>query len=199
MSYTRFDNKDNTGSAREKPDEDAIQNSLKPHKSFALILLIATIVAVFINFLPIIRFKPITIPDSLSVSNIISQWQSKRIEEPVEETPKVIYFQARPSVEPTPPRPITSFKLLTYGRELGPDGFTTYVDDKPVVLSVEMVPFMSHPPVTWSVSDDTAASLTVSNDKKQCEFSALRDAGRIELTVSCNEAEIIIPVYVWSR
>ena len=65
------------------------------------------------------------------------------------------------------------------------------------MLSLEIVPYMSHPPVDWSVSDDTAASLTVSNDKKQCEFSALRDAGRIELTVRCSEAEIVMPVYVW--
>ena len=48
---------------------------------------------------------------------------------------------------------------------------TIDVDDRPVVLSVEMVPYMSHPPVDWSVSDDTAASLSVSSDNKQCEFS----------------------------
>ena len=198
MSYSSSENKTKPGSAPKKED-DSLKSSLKPLNVFAVILAIATVIAVFINFLPLIQFRPVTLPDSFSPSELLSQWRSRKTEEPVEETPKVIYFQARPSVEPTPTPAITSFRLFAYGRELGPDGFTTYVEDKPVVISLEMLPFMSHPPVSWSVSDGEAASLSVSKDGKSCEFAALKSAGKIELTVSCNEAEITMPVYLWSR
>lgn len=190
-------------SAREQETDDALRSSRKPLRTGAILLLIATVLAVFVNFMPLISFEAILHPRPLPRLGTLSQYRTllqrpvRKTEEPVEETPKVIYFQARPSAEPTPPPPITGFRLTAYGRELGADGFTTFVGDKPVVLSLEIVPYMSHPPVDWSVSDETAASLTVSNDKKQCEFSALRDAGRIELTVRCSEAEIVMPVYVW--
>ena len=195
MTYSNNDSSVKTGSAREE-DGACIQRSLKPIKVYAVILVIATVIAVFINFMPVIQFNPPQLKP-LSQSKPAFQWPFQKAEESVEEAPKVIYIQARPSAEPTPPPAIISFKLITYGRELDADGFTTYVGDKPVVLTVEMAPFMSHPPIDWSVSDDTAASLSISNDRKQCEFSALRDAGKIELTVRCNEAEIVIPVYVW--
>ena len=189
--------------AREKESGDALRSSRKPLRTGAILLVVATVLAVFVNFMPLISFEAILQPRPLPEFRTLSQYRTllqqrvRKTEEPAEEAPKVIYFQARPSAEPTPPPPITGFRLTAYGRELGPDGFTTFVGDKPVVLSLEIVPYMSHPPVDWSVSDDTAASLTVSNDKKQCEFSALRDAGRIELTVRCSEAEIVMPVYVW--
>ena len=180
-------------------DEAFLRESRKPHKVYALVLAAATVIAVFILFLPVIHFGPLPRPKPLSEYKTLLPWQGKTAEEPVEEAPKVIYFQARPSAEPTPPPAITGFRVLSFGRELGEDGFTTYVGDKPVTLTLEIVPFMSHPPVSWTVSDDTAASLSVSSDCKKCEFTALRNAGRIELRISCNEAEIVMPVYVWER
>ena len=199
MAYSRHDSRAEAGRAGAKENEESLQSSLKPLKAFAVVLAIVTVLATIINFNSLIHFKVSALPEFFAQPLSIFQWHRGEPEEPDEETPKVIYIQARPSAEPTPTPAITSFKLLTYGRELGPDGFTTYVDDRPVVLSVEMVPYMSHPPVDWSVSDDTAASLSVSSDNKQCEFSALRDAGKIELTVSCNEAKIVIPVYLWEK
>ena len=198
MSKPKAESRPKAGSAGET-EEDSLQSSRKLLRVFGVLLAVATAAAVFINFLPVISFRPISLPDSASPAALISRLSSRKVEEPVEEEPKVIYFQARPSAEPTPPPAITSFKLFSYGRELGPDGFTTYVEDKPVVLTLEIVPFMSHPPVEWTVSDEEAASLTVSNDKKSCEFAALKDAGKIELTVRCNDAEITMPVYLWSN
>ena len=199
MAYFGSDSRAKTDNARETEEEAFLRGSLKPLKIGAAVLIAATVIAVFLNFLPVISFRPITKPAFLNQPKALLQWRSRQAEEPEEETPKVIYFQARPSAEPTPPPAITSFKLFAYGRELGPDGFTTYVEDKPVVLTLEMVPFMSHPPVEWTVSDEEAASLTVSNDKKSCEFAALKSAGKIELTVRCNDAEIVMPVYLWSN
>ena len=198
MSYPKAESRKKAGSAGET-EEDSLQSSLKPLQVFGVLLAVVTAAAVFINFLPVISFRPISLPDLASPAALISRLSSRKVEEPVEEEPKIIYFQARPSAEPTLPPAITSFKLFSYGRELGPDGFTTYVEDKPVVLTLEIVPFMSHPPVEWIVSDEEAASLTVSNDKKSCEFAALKDAGKIELTVRCNDAEIVMPVYLWSN
>ena len=205
MTYSKYDNKVKDDSDAFGESEKSFSNSLKPHRNFAIILLIATVIAVFVNFLPVIHFKPVsevrplTQNQLLSKSRTLFQRPGKKAEEPVEEAPKVIYFKARPSADPTPPPAITSFKLFSYGRELGTDGFTTYTGDRPVVLSLEIVPFMSHPPVEWSVSDETAATLSVSNDRKQCEFSALKGIGKIELTVSCNEAVMVIPVYLWDK
>ena len=203
MTRVQYDGGAKAVSAREKESDDALRSSRKPLRTGAILLVIATVLAVFVNFMPLISFEAILQPRPLPEFRTLSQYRTllqqrvRKTEEPAEEAPKVIYFQARPSAEPTPPPPITGFRLTAYGRELGTDGFTTFVGDKPVVLSLEIVPYMSHPPVDWSVSDDTAASLTVSNDKKQCEFAALRDAGRIELTVRCSESEIVMPVYVW--
>ena len=197
MTYSTNSRRAKAGNIAAEKNEIILQSSLKPHRNFAILLVIATVIAVFILLLPLFQLKQLPKPKPLSQYKPLFHWQFKKAEEPAEEAPKVIYIQARPSAEPTPAPPITSFKLITYGRELDSDGFTTYVGDKPVVLSVEMVPYMSHPPIEWSVSDDTAVSLSISSDRKQCEFSALRDAGKIELTVSCNEAEIVIPVYVW--
>ena len=200
MTYNGSDSRAKADIARKTEEDDQLLRSLKPLKTGAAVLIAATLIAVFLNFLPVISFRPLAVPRFLTQPKAaLLQWQSSKAEEPVEETPKVIYFQARPSAEPTPPPAITGFRLSAYGRELGPDGFTTYVEDKPVVLTLEIIPFMSHPPVEWIVSDEEAASLTVSNDKKSCEFAALKSAGKIDLTVRCNEAEIVMPVYLWSN
>ncbi len=181
MARVQYDGGVKAVSAREKESDDALRSSRKPLRTGAILLVVATVLAVFVNFMPLISFEAILQPRPLPEFRTLSQYRTllqqrfRKTEEPAEEAPKVIYFQARPSAEPTPPPPITGFRLTAYGRELGTDGFTTFVGDKPVVLSLEIVPY----------------------DKKQCEFSALRDAGRIELTVRCSEAEIVMPVYVW--
>ena len=130
---------------------------------------------------------------------IIREKTASKPAEIVPETPKITHIPARPSMAPTPVPDITSFKLFTYGRELDADGFTAYVGDKPVTLTVEIVPYMSHPPVNWAVSNSESARLTISDDRKSCEFTPLKSAGKIELTVSCYETEVVFPVYIWER
>ena len=44
-----------------------------------------------------------------------------------------------------------------------------------------------------------AATLTVSDDRTSCKFSAIKPVGKIELTVSCYGTETVIPVYLWNR
>lgn len=116
-----------------------------------------------------------------------------------EASPKVTVIPARPPATPTPTPTVSSLKVVTYGRELDTDGFTTYVGDKPIVLSVVVEPEMKHPPVFWSVSDSPSVLLNVSDDRMSCEFSALKPSGKIELIVSCYGAEAIFPVYLWER
>ena len=153
---------------------------LKWTTGFAIILAVATVFAIAVNFLTLYyRNKPAEIAE--------------------EPESKVIVIAARPSAAPTPTPAISSLRLYASGGELGEDGFTTYVEDRPVVISVELEPKMKRPPIYWSVSDDKAATLTVSEDRMSCKFSAIKPAGKIELTVSCYGAETVIPVYLWER
>ena len=119
--------------------------------------------------------------------------------ETVETTPRVTVIPARPSAAPTATPTITGMKLLTYGTELTEDGFTTYVGDKAVVLTLKLEPEMKRPPVYWSVSDSESASLVVGEDRTSCEFTALKPTGKNSLTVTCYGAELTIPVYLWQR
>ena len=119
--------------------------------------------------------------------------------EAIPETPKVTYIPARPSVEPTGDPIINSMKLYAFGSEITSDGFTAYVGDKAITLSVELEPRYTHPPVNWSVSNSDAARLSVSDDRLSCEFTVLKSAGKTELTISCYGMELVFPVYLWKR
>ena len=120
-------------------------------------------------------------------------------EETVLETPKITFIPARPSVEPTGDPIINSMRLYAFGGEITSDGFTAYVGDKPITLSVELEPKYTHPPVYWSVSDTNAARLAVSDDRLSCEFTVLKSAGKTELTIRCYGMETVFPVYLWER
>ena len=153
---------------------------MKWANSFAIVLAVATVFAIAVNFLSVYyRNRPAEV-----------------MEEPES---KVIVVAARPSAAPTPSPTISSLKLYACGGELGEDGFTTYVEDRPIEISVVTEPKLTRPPIYWSVSDDKAATLTVSDDRTSCKFSAIKPAGKIELTVSCYGAETVIPVYLWER
>ena len=166
------------GQARETKAEE---NPLNWVRSFAVFLAVAAVVAVILNFL--------------------SVYQRQKAKRPVaEETgPKVTFIAARPSAAPTPTPAVSSLRLYAFGGELGADGFTTYVEDRAIEISAELEPKLSRPPIYWSVSDDKAASLTVSDDRMSCKFLAVKPAGKIELTVSCYGMETVIPVYLWER
>ena len=120
--------------------------------------------------------------------NFLSLYYREKKDEVLTEEPasKVIVVPARPSTAPTPTPAIGSLRLYAAGGELGEDGFT-------------MEPKLTRPPIYWSVSDDKAATLTVSDDRTSCKFSAIKPVGKIELTVSCYGTETVIPVYLWNR
>ena len=162
--------------------QDSMEKSIRRARNGAILLAAAVLIAVLVNFVPSFRLPAL-----------------HRAEEAVEETPKVTYIAARPSVEPTPTPTITGLKVSTYGTELTADGFTTYVGDKAVVLTAAVEPYLSHPPITWSVSDTECAALAIGDDRTKCEFRALKPAGKKELTVSCYGAEVTFPVYLWER
>ncbi len=102
-----------------------------------------------------------------------------------------------PVPTPTPTPTVTGIKLYAFGRELGADGFTAYVGDKPFSISAELEPQLPSAHVSWSISD--SASLSVSGDSLSCEFAALKPTGKNELTVNCYGFETTIPVYLWER
>ena len=115
-----------------------------------------------------------------------------------EPTSKVIVVPARtprPSNTPT----ISALRLFALGTPLGPDGFTTYVGDKPLTLTVEITPSMINPPVYWTFSDPSSVSLSVGDDHLTCKLTALKPSGKNELTVRCYGTEMTIPVYLWER
>ena len=110
-------------------------------------------------------------------------------------TPEIIETFALATPVPTPT--VDSIEVYAFGRELGADGFTAYVGDKPFTLSAYPQPEISHPEITWSISD--SVELSVSSDTLTCEFTALKPTGKNELTVRCYGAEVTIPVYLWER
>ena len=155
---------------------------LRRAKTGAVLLAIAVAVGALINFASIYRDK--TAAETAEASAAM---------------PKVTIIPARPSSSPTPTPTVSSIRLYAYGQELSADGFTAYVGDKPLTLSVKLEPDLTRPPVFWSISDSASASLTVSDDRFSCEFTALKPSGKNELIVSCYGAESVIPVYLWER
>ena len=128
---------------------------------------------------------------------LVTKYTDKPVTVP-EPTSKVIVVPARtpgPSVTPE----ITSIHLYALGAELGDDGFTAYVGDRALTLSVEVEPKLVHPPVYWSFSDPESVSLTMGEDRVTCSFTALKPSGKNELTVRCYGAEVSIPVYLWKK
>lgn len=160
----------------------AEENPLKWTRSFAIMLTVATVIAVALNCLTLYRYHHPKTDDMAE-----------------EAASKVIVIQARPTAAATPSPMVSSLRLYACGGELSEDGFTMYVEDRPIEISIETEPKFTRPPVYWSVSDEKAASLVVSDDRKSCKISALKPAGRIEMTVSCYGAETTIPVYLWNR
>lgn len=160
----------------------AEEDPLKWTRSFAIMLAIATVIAIVFNFLTLYRYH------HPKTDEVIDEAASK-----------VIVVQARPTAAATPSPTVNSLKLYACGGELGEDGFTMYVEDRPIEITLELEPKFIRPPVYWSVSDEKAASLVISDDRTSCKFSALKAAGKIELTVSCYGAETTIPVFLWNR
>lgn len=109
--------------------------------------------------------------------------------------PEIIETLAPATPVPTPT--VDSIEVYAFGRELGADGFTAYVGDKPFTLSAYPQPEISHPQISWSIGD--SVELSVSSDTLTCEFTALKPTGKNELTVRCYGAEVTIPVYLWER
>ena len=164
--------------AREK-DQKAV---LRPASIGAVVLVIAVIIATTITFASVIREK-----------------KAAADAETVPDAPKVIVVPARPSTAPTAEPTVNSIKLFAYGGELDADGFTAYVGDRPIVLSIEIEPQLPHPPVYWSVSSSESARLVVSDDRMSCEFTALKPSGKNELIISCYGTKVVFPVYLWER
>ena len=94
---------------------------------------------------------------------------------------------------------VTALHLYAAGGELGADGFTCYVGDKPLQLSLEIEPTLIHPPVYWTLSDPDAASLSIGDNGLTCSFNPVKPSGKNELSVKCYGAELVIPVYLWNK
>lgn len=134
---------------------------------------------------------------ALSAGIFVTRYTDRPVATP-EPTSKVIVVPARtPSPSTTPA--ISAIRLYTLGAELGADGFTAYVGDKPITLTLEVEPKMVNPPVYWSFSDPDSANLSVGDDRLSCAFTALKPSGKNELSVKCYGAELVIPVYLWNR
>ena len=115
-----------------------------------------------------------------------------------EPTSKITIIPARtpgPTITPT----ITAIRLYAAGGELGADGFTMYVGDRALKMTVELEPKLPHPPVYWSFSDAESANLSVGDDSLSCAFTPLKPTGKNELTVKCYGMELVIPVYLWEK
>ena len=115
----------------------------------------------------------------------------------IEVTPEPV-VTAIPTPSPTPTPTINSIRLYDCGQELT-DGFTAYIGDDPLTLSVELDPAVTRPSVSWSMGDRSVASLSVSSDGLSCEFYALKPSGKNELVVRCYGAELTVPVFLWER
>ena len=166
------------GTIREEERKDL----MKPAARGAVLLAVAVIVATVI----------------MLVTANANRASAKPVEEVVE-TSKITYIQARPSSEPTAEPTMNSIKVYSFGSELTADGFTAYVGDKAITLTVKIDPALSKPPINWSLSDPEAARLTVSDDRMSCEFTPLKAAGKVELTVACYGMYTSFPVYLWDR
>ena len=134
---------------------------------------------------------------SLAAGVFVTQY-TDRPEATPEPTSKVIVVPARtPGPVNTPT--VSALHLYAAGGELGADGFTCYVGDRPLKLNLEIEPKLIHPPVYWSLSDPEAASLSIGDNGLSCSFNPVKPSGKIELTVKCYGAELVIPVYLWNK
>lgn len=118
---------------------------------------------------------------------------------PTEEPAVTVTATPAPTPTSTPTPPITAIRLYAYGRELDAGGFTLYVGDKPVELTAEIEPAELNLPIGWTFSDQEAVSMNVSSDGKTCTITALKPAGRQDLSVVCNNLYTSIPVYLWEK
>ena len=155
--------------------------SMRPAGIGAILLAVAVIIGTSINFIS------------------ISHEKKAATQEEILETPKVTVVPARPSAAPTATPTVNRIMLYAFGAELNEDGFTAYVGDKAITLSVKLEPSMNRPPVNWAVSDSDSVRLEVSDDRLSCEFTALKPSGKNELTVSCYGAEAVYPIFLWER
>ena len=134
---------------------------------------------------------------SLAAGIFVTQY-TDRPEATPEPTSKVIVVPARtPGPVNTPT--VSALHLYAAGGELGADGFTCYVVDRPLKLSLEIEPKLIHPPVYWTLSDPESASLSVGDNGLTCSFNPVKPSGKNELTVKCYGAELVIPVYLWNK
>ncbi len=62
MTRARSDSGAKAVCAREKESGDALRSSRKPLRTGAILLVIATVLAVFVNFMPLISFEAILHP-----------------------------------------------------------------------------------------------------------------------------------------
>ncbi len=155
---------------------------INPALMGAILLIITAVLAVVLNALPIDQANMKWVPAA-----------------PVTVPPKGTALSAPPSAAPKAEQKVTSIRIFAYGSERTEDGFTAYVGDKPITLSVELEPNIDQPTVYWSLSNNGAAELTVSDDTLSCKFIPLKAAGKIELVIRCQDTEAVFPVYVWDR
>ncbi len=134
---------------------------------------------------------------SLAAGILVTQY-TDRPEATPEPSSKVIVVPARtPGPVNTPS--VSALHLYAAGAELGTDGFTCYVGDRPLKLSLEIEPKLIHPPVYWTLSDPESASLSIGDNGLTCTFNPVKPSGKNELTVKCYGAELVIPVYLWNK
>ena len=62
--------------AREKESGDALRSSRKPLRTGAILLVIATVLAVFVNFMPLISFEAILHPRPLPEFRALAQYRA---------------------------------------------------------------------------------------------------------------------------
>jgi len=87
--------------------------------------------------------------------------------------------------------------LYVFGRKLNKDGFTAYVGNTPLTITVEILSDAGQPEVEWLASDTDSVTFSVSEDGMSCGFTAFKPSGKNELTVRCYGYELVVPVYLW--
>ena len=76
MTRVQYDGGAKAVSAREKESDDALRSSRKPLRTGAILLVIATVLAVFVNFMPLISFEAILQPRPLPEFRTLSQYRA---------------------------------------------------------------------------------------------------------------------------
>lgn len=169
-----------------KQNDDAVKNAARFSKIGGGILLLAVVIAIVVMVLT-------------SPRNAKQEPKPEPTPEPTAVVTAAPAAAPAPRATPTPTPPITAIRLYAYGRELNEDGFTLYVDDKPVELTAVVEPAELQAPVGWTFSDQEAASLKVSSDGRTCTMNALKSNGRNDLTLECRNLSVSFPVYLWEK